>query len=300
MYRFLLSTRWFGWLLLVCVLAAIFVGLGNWQLDRRNSVVAEIEKVETNYSAAPVALSSVPTIFESMPTEKKWTPVEMRGEYLTDKTTLVRNRPLNGNPGYEVLVPFKTTDGTIVAINRGWLPIGNNNPGQPDTVPAPPRGTVTIVARAKEGEPSVPRDAPEGQIPSIELSKLAAQLNLPLETGAYGIMASETPAVSTVPEALPKPETSEGTHLSYAFQWFLFGLLAFVALFYAARLQARINREDREEAEAAAARGDAPEVLHSAYRQRKKPTRKRRDGKLSDEEIEDRWVEEQLSERHEV
>ena len=296
MYRFLLSTRLFGWYILVCVLAIIFVGLGNWQLDRRNQVVTEIQKVESNYEATPVPLSTVPTIFESLPADKKWTPVEMRGEYLTDKTTLVRNRPLNGNPGYEVLVPFKTTDGTVVVIDRGWLPIGNNNPGQPDTVPAPPRGEVTVVARAKEGEPSVPREAPSGQIPSIELPKLATQLNLPLETGAYGIMASETPAASTIPAALPKPDTSEGTHLSYAFQWFLFGVLVFVALFYAAKQQARINREDREEAAAAAARGDEPEVVHSAYRQRRaKPVRGRRDGKPTDEEAEDYWVDQHLS-----
>lgn len=295
MYRFLLSTRWFGWFILVCILTTIFVSLGNWQLDRRNSVVAEIQKVENNYNASPVPLSSVPTIFESLPAEKKWTPVTLRGEYLTEKTTLVRNRPLNGTPGYEVLVPFKTEDGTIIVVDRGWLPIGNNTAGQPDTVPAPPSGTATVVVRAKEGEPSVPREAPAGQIASIELPKLAEQLSLPIETGAYGIVVSESPAVSNMPTALPKPETSEGTHLSYAAQWFAFGVLAFIALFYAARQQVRINREDREEAALAAELGEEAPVVHSAYRTRRKPTKVRRDGKLSDEEAEDQWVEENLS-----
>lgn len=295
MYRFLISTRWFGWLILVCILTAIFVSLGNWQLDRRNSVVAEIQKIENNYNAEPIALSAVPTIFETLPADKKWTPVQLRGTYLTDQTTLVRNRPLDGSPGYEVLVPFQTTDGTIIAVDRGWLPTGNQTAGQPDTVPAPPSGTVTVVVRAKEGEPSVPRDAPEGQIASIELPKLAELTGLDLETGAYGVLVSEDPAVATMPESLPKPETSEGTHLSYAAQWFAFGVLAFIALGYAARQQARINREDKEAQEEAEARGEEAPVVHSAYRARRKPTKARRDGKLTDEEAEDRWIEENLS-----
>jgi membrane protein implicated in regulation of membrane protease activity len=98
-----------------------------------------------------------------------------------------------------------------------------------------------------------------------------------------------------MPESLPKPETSEGTHLSYAAQWFAFGVLAFIALGYAARQQARINREDKEAQEEAEARGEEAPVVHSAYRARRKPTKARRDGKLTDEEAEDRWIEENLS-----
>jgi hypothetical protein len=38
--------------------------------------------------------------------------------------------------------------------------------------------------------------------------------------------------------ALPKPAIDEGPHLSYAMQWFAFGLLLFVGYGYAARQQA--------------------------------------------------------------
>jgi cytochrome oxidase assembly protein ShyY1 len=47
----------------------------------------------------------------------------MSGTYLTDKSVLVRNRPLNGQAGFLQLVPFKLDSGEIVAVERGWLAV---------------------------------------------------------------------------------------------------------------------------------------------------------------------------------
>lgn len=288
MYRFLASTRWLGWLLLVCVFAAACVGLGRWQMNRLDEARADNARVEANYDAPAIDFGQARPYFDSLPEDKAWTPVAMTGTYLADGTLVVRNRPLNGSPGYEVLVPFKTTQGTVVVIDRGWLPIGDDTAGRPDAVPAPPRGTVEVTARLKVGEPSVPRSAPEGQVASIELPHIADVLGYRVATGAYGILASEDPAVSTMPQPLERPAVEEGNHLSYSLQWFAFGVLAFVGLGYAARQQARINREDAQEAAEAEAAG--VQVLHSAYRApRQRPTR-RRGNTPTDEEMEDAYL----------
>ena len=89
-------------------------------------------------------------------------------------------------------------------IDRGWLPIGNNNPGRPDSVPAPPQGPVTVVARLKPAEPELQRGAPDGQLASIDLAAYSAQLGYPLLTGAYGQLASETPVGAG--HAVPVPQ----------------------------------------------------------------------------------------------
>jgi cytochrome oxidase assembly protein ShyY1 len=282
MYRFLFSSKWLGYLLLAAIFASACVFLGRWQMDRRAETLAEINRVVTNYSATPVPFADVREEFSQLDPAREWTQVELKGSYLVDGQRIVRNRPLNGQPGYEVVVPFRLRTGETVVIDRGWLPIGNNNPGSPDSVPAPPPGDVTAVVRLKHPEPELQRGAPQGQLASIDLAAYSAQLGYPLLTGAYGQLASETPPAAEMPMAFPKPSTEEGTHLSYSLQWFAFGVLMFVGFGYAARQQARnaaIDAEDDDE---------SPEgALHSAAaaaRRRPSPPRKRKKATAEEEE----------------
>lgn len=279
MYRFLLSGKWLGWFLLVCLLAAVCSALGMWQLDRREAVRADIGVVEDNYDADPRAYD--PTLFTGYDPATEWQPVTLTGTYDAAEQRVVRNRPLNGRPGYEVLVPLRLSDGTAVAVNRGWLPIGNDEAGHPDSVPAPPEGEVEVTARIRPSEPAVERGAPDGQLASIDLAAYAAELDYPLATGSYGVMAAESPSAAEVPQPLAVPERSEGTHLSYAMQWFAFGVLLFVGLGYAAYQEA----QNRRWAAAGLDRDDDGDGMHSAVpRARPKPQRARRRPTQEEEE----------------
>lgn len=292
MYRFLASTRWIGWLLLVCLFATTFTFLGKWQMDRREGALTEISHVKLNYDAEPIPFAQAQGLFEELPNDGKWTPVALRGSYLADDQVVVRNRISGSRPGYEVLVPFRTLEGTTVIVDRGFLPIGNDNSGRPDAIPAPPAGTVDVQVRLKAGEPTLDRGAPEGQLASVDLATYERQLGYPVATGSYGLMYLEDPAPAAAPTQLQRPEEDEGPHLSYSFQWFAFGVLVFIGFGYAAKQQARINREDREERAAAALRGEEP-VLHQAHRLRRKPKKLvRRDGSPTDEATEDAYLDE--------
>jgi cytochrome oxidase assembly protein ShyY1 len=226
-------------LLLAAIFAAGCVYLGRWQMDRRAETLAEINRVTSNYSATPIPFAQAKEQFIRLDPEREWAQVELKGHYDVPGQRIVRNRPLNGQPGYEVVVPFRLDTGDTVVVDRGWLPIGNNTPGRPDSIPAPPAGHVTVVVRLKPAEPQLQRGAPEGQLASIDLTAYSAQLSYPLLTGAYGQLASETPAPAEAPAPFPMPEEDEGTHLSYSLQWFAFGILMFVGFGYAARQQAR-------------------------------------------------------------
>jgi cytochrome oxidase assembly protein ShyY1 len=239
MYRFLYSARWLGWLALVVLLAAACTALGMWQLDRHRQVQETIDGIESNYDRAPAPYA--PQLFATFDPEREWAPVALEGTYDEGGQRVVRNRPLNGRPGYEVLVPLRLDDGNSVVINRGWLPIGNNEAGRPDSVPAPPEGRVSVTARIKPGEPAVNRGAPEGQLASISLPAYRAELGYAVHSGAYGLLARESPAPASAPRPLPRPELDPGPHLSYSMQWFTFGLLLFVGYGYAARQEALNN-----------------------------------------------------------
>lgn len=299
MYRFLASTRWVGWLMMVIVFAIVCAALSWWQWDRRAEVSTENKQVAANWDATPLTGHDAVALFEQLPAEQEFLPVKLTGEYLSDSTLFVRQRTLSSALGMEVLVPFRTQEGTIVLIDRGWMKNGDGPVQAPENVPAPPSGTVTLTARLKAGEPDIGRDAPEGQIASIDLAGVSQRTGLDVAGSAYGLLASEDPAPTTKPAPRPKPEADEGMHWSYALQWAAFGVLFFVGFGYAARQQARINREDREAAAEAAANGGV--LQHSARRrQRAKVIKPRRDGALHDEEAEDALIDAEESRGNDV
>lgn len=237
------------------IFAIACVLLSMWQFGRRAEAVAAIEKVAANYDQAPQPLSDVLPTTTDYDATQEWIPVVMTGTYLSDEQLLVRNRPFNGQPGFDVLTPLLLDDGSVFIVDRGWVATGSEQ-DYPDAVPSAPEGDVTVVARLKASERSLPgRSAPDGQIATIELPAIAERLDRPMYSAAYGLMDSEDPAAAGRPEAAIKPDADEGNHLSYAFQWIMFALVGFAGLGYAIRTEYRIrNAEDPAEKARAAER----------------------------------------------
>ncbi len=238
------TRRWLGYLALVVVFAVVCCALGMWQFARRAEARAEIERVENNYDSQPVAIDEVLPELGAFDEDDEWLPVRVTGTYLVDEQLLARARPLEGDVGFEVLTPLLLENGSVLVVDRGWIPTGTEG-DEPDAVPAPPRGEVTVTARIKPGEPLIAgRSAPEGQIATIHLPDLAERLDRPTYTGAYGLLVSEDPAVEDMPTAATRPEPDEGPHLSYALQWFVFAIMGFFALGWALRQEHRALTAD--------------------------------------------------------
>lgn len=270
-WRFLLASRWAGYVGLTIAFAVACFALGNWQLARQAEAHAAVVKLDANYDSAPLPLTTLLPALDSFDEAKEWSPARLRGTYLSDEQLLVRTRPLGGRPGFEVLVPLLLEDGTIFIVDRGWVPTGSTH-DSPDVVPEAPTGTVEVIARLKPGEPRIPgRTAPEGQIATIELHDIADLLDAPTYTGAYGLMVDESPAAAENPTPLLRPARDEGPHLSYAFQWFVFALLGFTGLAWAIRQEYRLANAD-----------DPDEQKRAAERERKRARRAPTDGEIED------------------
>jgi cytochrome oxidase assembly protein ShyY1 len=237
---------WLRALLLVAVLSVVFVALGQWQYSRHAERAGAAERIRSNYSAPAAPLEQVlPAPGAPLPEREQWRPVRVRGTYLADRAVVVRNRPLGGAPGYEVVVPLRTAGGAVLLVDRGWVP---GDATGPDAVPEPPAGDVTVVARLRPSEPGVDREPPPGQALRIDVPRIAAGLGAPTYA-AYGVLASETPAPPQSPRALPAPEVDLGINVAYAFQWWGFAVAAYgILLFYAAKEVAR--RRDGTDADA--------------------------------------------------
>jgi cytochrome oxidase assembly protein ShyY1 len=139
---------------------------------------------------------------------------------------------------------------------------------------APPSGHVEINARLKAGEGRIEGRTSTGiEFATIDLDELAERVGEPSYTGAYGVLVQSAADAADPPLAAARPERDEGPHLSYALQWFVFALLAFIGLGWAAN-------QERKGLEEASAGPDAPE---REPREPKRPPRERRDADVEDE-----------------
>lgn len=212
----------------LCVLAAV------WQWHRYTWREAQIDLVQSNYAAAPVALADVlPEPGAVLDPDDEWRPAVATGTYRPEDTVLLRNRPVGGQPGFHVLVPLETTgaDGqpVVLVVDRGFVPLGEDA-SMPSSVPDPPAGEVDVTMTMRPDEPASSRGTPSGQVQAISTDQvLAAGADGAAwadgaTVGGYGQLRSEDPAAATTPGALPEPDTDPGSHLSYTFQWCIFAL----------------------------------------------------------------------------
>ena len=99
------------------------------------------------------------------------------------------------------------------------------------------------MGRVKMWEPMLRgRGAPEGQVASINIEDVQAQVSSSLADDLYLVVDSETPRPAVTPLGAQRPVLDEGPHLSYTFQWFLFALMAFVGYGWLFRQEWRANR----------------------------------------------------------
>ncbi len=288
--------RWTGYVAIAILFAVVCAFLSNWQFTRNADRSRQLALIAANYDATPVPLRELIAADGVFDAGDQWHPVALTGEYLADKTLLARNRAHGGTSAFEVLVPFRTLDGDVFLVDRGWVAPGSAGPA-PDAVPAPPPGQVQVVARLKPGEalPNSGRSAPDGQVPTINLPLVADTAGEPtLITSAYGLLVSEDPAPADTPHALRSPSDDPGPYLSYAIQWILFAVMGFLFIWYMIRTEIRHRREDAKDAAADGVDGpphpDAPadsapaSTETAAARRRRKRDQRPRDRDMREED----------------
>ena len=284
-WSFLRSPRWAGYLALVIVFAIACCALGTWQLNRRAEALAEVARIDANYDAEAIPVAEALPDPDGFDADQRWQVVALSGEYLADEEVVVRNRPFQGSSGFEVITPFRLDDGTVFMVNRGW--IAQDSDGRPSAYDPAPSGHVDLEARLKAGEGRIAgRTSTGNELATIDLDELSDRVGGPTYTGAYGLLVQRGDDADEPPLAAMRPARDEGPHLSYALQWFVFALLGFVGLAWAA------NQERRGLAEASAgshattdaAMAPGAPVSGTPVRAPRRPKRERKD---ADADLED-------------
>jgi cytochrome oxidase assembly protein ShyY1 len=239
MYRFLLRPRWIAFTLLVVAAVVLMVNLGFWQLRRLDERKGFNATVRDRADAEAIQVEDVLRM-GSDPDELDWTPVVAVGAYEADEQVLIVNRSQDGMAGLNVVTPLRLDDGTAILVNRGFVPLAEDPP-------AAPEGSVTVTGLLREsqergfGGASDPSDGELAEAQRIDIDRLAPQIDgevLPM----WLSLETSDPAQGDRPVPLPRPELTEGPHLSYAVQWFLFSAAAIVGWVLAVRHSARTRR----------------------------------------------------------
>src|ERR1700712_4429435 len=180
---FLFKPQWLGLYVVVIAFAYLcFTVLAPWQLGKNTKTSRENSQISNSVSQPPVPVTTVLPRQDSAAPGEQWRQVTATGTYQPDAQVLVRLRVVDGNPAYEVLLPFHVDGGPTVLVDRGYI-----NPVQGTEVPefaAPPTGTVTITARLRDPESVVVGKEPfraDGvqQVYSISTDQVAQVTGVP-------------------------------------------------------------------------------------------------------------------------
>lgn len=102
----------------ILILFSIFVRLGFWQLDRAEQK-QQIQNDRDARSLVPLAIGSLNLDDINALQQQKLT---MNGSYDHDKSIRISNQIFRGQPGFEVITPFKLhSSNKIVLVSRGWI-----------------------------------------------------------------------------------------------------------------------------------------------------------------------------------
>jgi surfeit locus 1 family protein len=187
------------------------------------------QELRAQYDAAARA---VPVSLASLPIDADWTALRYRavaatGEYLPQQQIFIDNKVQAGRVGYHVVTPLKLSDGRVVLVDRGWIPLHASRSELPDA--PPPVGQVTVhgrIAFAPSAYLELKADATPGPIrQNLDPARFAAATGLSVLPAIIEAIAAPAPDDGLV-RAWPAPDFGIETHRIYMVQWYAFALLA--------------------------------------------------------------------------
>ena len=248
-YSFLATPRWIGLIILMIIASIGCFFLGEWQYGRYEERVAAADQIRDTWDNDVVALDEITG------PEDEWQLTTMTGEFVDDSQVMLRGRSVNSMPAVHLIALFTTEqDGEprTVVVDRGWI-YQTQAEGDGNTegyVPSPPEGTVTIQARMRPPEDAFDRTPPAGYVYTLNPAQVLEAIpssvteGLPEVFDGRFIMVGDQPGSEVVdgPRPYPRPSTTLGSHLAYAWEWRFFA----VAALFVVPILARREAEDNE------------------------------------------------------
>lgn len=222
-FKFRFTPSW-SMLILALLFFSLFVRLGFWQIHRADEKTKMIVAQKTQEKQKPVPW----TAKEKLPLQ--YERIVIKGRYLS-QVFLLDNQHHNHQFGYDVLSPLELSDGSIIIIDRGWVPGELTRRVLPNI--QSPKGMINLQGSAyfpsknqwvlgpaleeKENKIII-LERVDDQLISQILQKSVSPFIIRLDRHDANGFVREWETVSMPPQR----------HLAYALQWFVMALVILI------------------------------------------------------------------------
>lgn len=222
------ALRW-GWALCALVLFSGFFALGTWQVQRRAWKLDLIERVNQRVTAPAVNAPAPPDWSGVNAANDEYRHVRLTGRFLAGRDVRVQAVTVLGS-GFWLLSPLQMSNGSVVLINRGFVP--------PQWVPVPTannfngEGNVTVSGLLRLTEPNGgflrTNDPGADRWFSRDVAAIAQARGL-RQVAPYFVDAEAAPAGASADPTAPVGGLTviafHNSHLVYALTWYALALM---------------------------------------------------------------------------
>lgn len=230
LFKTLLFSRQWWWATLAVLLGmAVLARLGIWQLDRLAQRRARNAEIVHQLELPPLLLTD-----ESLPedlTGLRYRRGIASGEFdFSHQIGLMYQNRMN-QPGSHLITPLVLSDGSAILVDRGWIPTKQAAPETWSEFNESNSATVVGFIQLSQSLPNVGENVDraipiEPQLEWYRVDIEAIQTQMPYELLPIYILQSPTDDHTDLPYRVePEFDLSQGSHLSYAIQWFIFALI---------------------------------------------------------------------------
>ncbi len=211
-------------------LLPLLIGLGVWQLDRYQ----EKQTIENDLNQR----SHQTLTFAELQTREdpRFYAVSLSGRFNNDRYFLLDNRIFQGRVGYHVLMPFQTTSGETVLVDRGWISGSQDRSRLPTVLGI--HGLTTISGQSWQPDEAflLAEDVWSNNWPkviqAVDSAAMADALEVQLPPWLV-ILDNQQPG--SLQRNFEPINTQSERHLGYAIQWFALAITLIVLAGWALR-----------------------------------------------------------------
>jgi surfeit locus 1 family protein len=220
------------------IMIGVLVALGTWQMERLSWKQGLIAELDRKLSAKPTDLPSRERWNGLTAAADEFRRVAFPAEFIKGEEALVYSsgsslRPDAVGPGYWVFAPARLTGGSIVVVNRGFVPEGKQNP---DTrKEGQPSGVVDIVGVMRWPEARgqfTPKDDTAKGLWFVRDPASMAEAKKWGEVGPFYVDQEAPVPPGGLPKAGPLRASLPNNHLQYAVTWYGLALVTLVAALF--------------------------------------------------------------------